>query len=46
MSLLANLLANEAEVSATPPTISLRLLSRARTLATHRLPHPSRSLSR
>ena len=42
MSLLANLLANEAEFSAMPPAISLRLFSHARTLAAN-LPHPSRS---
>ncbi len=46
MSLLANLLANEVEASATPLAISLRLLSHALTLATHRLPRLSRSFPR
>ena len=38
MSLLANLLANETEFYATPPALSLRLLSHSRTLAAN-LPH-------
>ena len=45
MSLLANLLANKAEFYATPPAISLRLLSYARTLAANLL-RPSRSFPR